>query len=431
LGAVSQAPRISYLKVGATTLGLEGNRLASATATQTWPDARGRFGPYGGRYVPETLVAPLEELERAYEDARKDLAFQRELDFLLKNFAGRPTPLQFASRLTQDLGGPRIYIKREDLLHTGAHKINNAIGQGLLAVRMGKKRIIAETGAGQHGVATATVAARLGLECVVYMGAEDMERQRLNVFRMRLLGAEVVGVNSGTRTLKDAINEAMRDWVTNVRTTHYLLGSVLGAHPYPMMVRDFHRVIGVEAREQIFDVEGRLPDLLVACVGGGSNAIGLFHAFLDDPAVKMLGVEAGGRGTTLGEHAARMAAAAGYSGARPGVLQGTYSYVLQTADGQIATTHSVSAGLDYPAIGPEHAWLADRHRAEYTAVSDDAAVAAARTLARMEGIIPALESAHALAELIGRAPKMSRDQIVILNLSGRGDKDMEILARYL
>jgi tryptophan synthase beta chain len=402
-----------------------------ATATQTWPDARGRFGPYGGRYVPETLVAPLEELERAYDDARNDVAFQRELDFLLKNFAGRPTPLLYASRLTQHLGGPRIYIKREDLLHTGAHKINNAIGQGLLAVRMGKRRIIAETGAGQHGVATATVAARLGLECVVYMGVDDMERQRLNVFRMRLLGAEVVGVNSGTRTLKDAINEAMRDWVTNVRTTHYLLGSVLGAHPYPVMVRDFHRVIGVEAREQIFDVEGRLPDLLVACVGGGSNAIGLFHAFLEDPSVKMLGVEAGGRGTSLGEHAARMAAAAGYSGARPGVLQGTYSYVLQTPDGQIATTHSVSAGLDYPAIGPEHAWLADRHRAEYTAVSDDAAVAAARTLARMEGIIPALESAHALAELIERAPKMSPDQIVILNLSGRGDKDMEILSRYV
>ena len=402
-----------------------------STATQTWPDAKGRFGPYGGRYVPETLVAPLEELERAYNNARRDPSFQRELDFLLKNFAGRPTPLQFASRLTQYLGGPRIYFKREDLLHTGAHKINNCIGQGLLAVRMGKGRIIAETGAGQHGVATATVAARLGLECVVYMGAEDMERQRLNVFRMRLLGAEVVGVHSGSRTLKDAINEAMRDWVTNVRTTHYLLGSVLGAHPYPMMVRDFHRVIGLEAREQIFDVEGRMPDLLVACVGGGSNAIGLFHAFLDDPNVKLLGVEAGGRGTALGEHAARMAAAAGYSGARPGVLQGTYSYVLQTPDGQIATTHSVSAGLDYPAIGPEHAWLADRHRAEYTAVSDDAAVAAARTLARREGIIPALESAHALAELIARAPKMSRESIVILNLSGRGDKDMEILARYL
>ncbi len=402
-----------------------------SSATKTWPDAKGRFGPYGGRYVPETLVAPLEELERAYDAARQDPTFQRELDYLLKNFAGRPTPLQFASRLTEYLGGPRIYIKREDLLHTGAHKINNSIGQGLLAVRMGKRRIIAETGAGQHGVATATVAARLGLECVVYMGVDDMERQRLNVFRMRLLGAEVVGVNSGTRTLKDAINEAMRDWVTNVRTTHYLLGSVLGAHPYPGMVRDFHRVIGVEAREQIFDVEGRMPDLLVACVGGGSNAIGLFHAFLDYPGVKMLGVEAGGRGKALGEHAARMAAAAGYSGARPGVLQGTYSYVLQTDDGQIANTHSVSAGLDYPAIGPEHALLADLHRAEYAAVSDDAAVAAARLLARKEGIIPALESAHALAELIARAPKMSRDEIVILNLSGRGDKDMEILAKYL
>jgi tryptophan synthase beta chain len=402
-----------------------------ATAPQTWPDARGRFGPYGGRYVPETLVAPLEELERAYEAARVDQNFQRELDSLLKNFAGRPTPLQFASRLTAHLDGPRIYLKREDLLHTGAHKINNCLGQGLLAVRMGKRRIIAETGAGQHGVATATVAARLGLDCVVYMGDEDMERQRLNVFRMRLLGAEVVGVHSGSRTLKDAINEAMRDWVTNVRTTHYLLGSVLGAHPYPVMVRDFHRVIGLEARAQILEVEGRLPDLLVACVGGGSNSIGLFHAFLNHPAVKLLGVEAGGRGHTLGEHAARLATAAGYSGARPGVLQGTYSYVLQTADGQISTTHSVSAGLDYPAIGPEHAWLADRHRAEYTAVSDEAAIDAARTLARMEGIIPALESAHALAELIVRAPKMKRDSVVILNLSGRGDKDMEILARYL
>jgi tryptophan synthase beta chain len=401
------------------------------TAPQTWPDAKGRFGPYGGRYVPETLVAPLEELELAYAEARKDPAFQHELDSLLKNFAGRPTPLQFAPRLTEHLGGPRIYIKREDLLHTGSHKINNCLGQGLLAVRMGKGRVIAETGAGQHGVATATVAARLGLECVVYMGTEDMERQRLNVFRMRLLGAEVIGVNSGTRTLKDAINEAMRDWVTNIRTTHYLLGSVLGAHPYPAMVRDFHRVIGVEARAQILEAEGRLPDLLVACVGGGSNAIGLFHAFLDDADVKLLGVEAGGRGTSLGEHASRMAMAAGYSGARPGVLQGTYSYVLQTPDGQIASTHSVSAGLDYPAIGPEHAWLSDRHRAAYTAVSDDAAVAAARTLARMEGIIPALESSHAFAELIARAPKMSRESSVIVNLSGRGDKDMEILAKYL
>src|SRR5215469_8517049 len=391
----------------------------------------GRFGEFGGRYVPETLMAALEELERAYAKAKRDSSFRRELDYLNRQYAGRPTPLYFAGRLSRQLGGARIYLKREDLLHTGAHKINNCLGQGLLARRMGKHRIIAETGAGQHGVATATVCALMGLECVVYMGTEDMRRQELNVFRMRLLGAEVRGVGSGSRTLKDAINEAMRDWVTNVRTTHYLLGSVLGAHPYPLIVRDFHRVIGVEAREQIFDIEGRLPDLLVACVGGGSNAIGLFHAFLDDPSVKMLGVEAGGRGTSLGEHAARMAAAAGYSGARPGVLQGTYSYVLQTPEGQIATTHSVSAGLDYPAIGPEHAWLADRRRAEYTAVTDDAAVAAARTLARMEGIIPALESAHALAELIERAPKMSRGSVVILNLSGRGDKDMEILARYL
>src|ERR1700676_3269626 len=401
------------------------------TAVKTWPDAKGRFGPYGGRYVPETLVAPLEELELAYEEARKDPAFQIELDSLLKNFAGRPTPLQFASRLTEHLGGPRIYIKREDLLHTGAHKINNCLGQGLLAVRMGKRRVIAETGAGQHGVATATVAARFGLECVVYMGTADMERQRLNVYRMRLLGAEVVGVESGSRTPKDAINEAMRDWVTNVRTTHYLLGSVLGAHPYPQMVRDFFQVIGAEARRQILEAEKRLPDLLVACVGGGSNAIGLFHAFLADSGVKMLGVEAGGRGHQLGEHAARLAEAIGFTGARPGVLQGTYTYVLQTADGQIATTHSVSAGLDYPAVGPEHALLAEQHRAEYTAASDDAAVDAARTLARLEGIIPALESAHALAALIARAPGMLNDEIVIFNLSGRGDKDMEIITRYL
>ena len=402
-----------------------------AAATQVWPDARGRYGPYGGRFVPETLVAPLEELERAYAEARADASFQRELDDLLRNFAGRPTPLLFADRLTAHLGGPRIYIKREDLLHTGAHKINNCLGQGLLAVRMGKRRIIAETGAGQHGVASATVAARLGLECVVYMGTEDMERQRLNVMRMRMLGAEVVGVDAGSRTLKDAINEAMRDWVTNVRTTHYLLGSVLGAHPYPEIVRDFQRVIGREARAQILEAEKRLPDLLVACVGGGSNAIGLFHDFLGDATVKMLGVEAGGRGTTLGEHAARLAAAEGFTGARPGVLQGTYTYLLQSEEGQVATTHSVSAGLDYPAVGPEHAWLADQHRAEYTAVGDDAAIAGARLLARTEGIIPALESAHAVAELAARAPRMKPDQLVILNLSGRGDKDMEILARYL
>jgi tryptophan synthase beta chain len=400
------------------------------TATQTVPDARGRFGPYGGRYVPETLVAPLEELERAFAAAQADDKFKAELADLLHNFAGRPTPLQYASRLTEHLGGPRIYLKREDLLHTGAHKINNCLGQGLLAVRMGKRRIIAETGAGQHGVATATVAARLGLECVVYMGTEDMERQRLNVSRMKLLGASVVGVDSGSRTLKDAINEAMRDWVTNVRTTHYLLGSVLGAHPYPLMVREFHRVIGREARAQILESEKRLPDWLFACVGGGSNAIGLFFEFIGDASVQMVGVEAGGRGTTLGEHAARLAAAQGFAGARPGVLQGTYSFVLQTPEGQISTTHSVSAGLDYPAVGPEHAWLAQQGRAEYTAVSDEAALDAACMLARTEGIIPALESAHAIAELAARAPKMKRDELVILNVSGRGDKDMEIYARH-
>ncbi|MGA8267768.1 MAG: tryptophan synthase subunit beta [Candidatus Acidiferrales bacterium] len=403
----------------------------SATTAISVPDSGGRFGPFGGRYVPETLVAPLEELERAYLDASGDESFRKELDDLLHNFAGRPTPLQFAARLTEHLGGARIYLKREDLLHTGAHKINNCLGQGLLAVRMKKQRVVAETGAGQHGVATATVAARLGLACTVYMGTEDMERQRLNVFRMRLLGAEVIGVEAGSRTLKDAINEAMRDWVTNVRTTHYLLGSVLGPHPYPQMVRNFHKIIGEEAREQILRAVGRLPDYLFACVGGGSNAIGLFHAFLGDAAVKMVGVEAGGRGKSLGEHAARLAAASGFSGARPGVLQGTYTYVLQNGDGQISTTHSISAGLDYPAIGPEHAWLADTRRAEYTAVVDDEAIAAAKLLARTEGIIPALESAHAIAELVHRAPKMNRDEIVIVNLSGRGDKDMETLSRYV
>ena len=399
--------------------------------SQVVPDARGRYGPYGGRYVPETLMAPLEELERAYAEASADPSFQARLSKLLHDFAGRPTPLQFASRLTEQFGGPRIYIKREDLLHTGSHKINNCLGQGLLAVRMGKKRVIAETGAGQHGVATATVAALLGLSCTVYMGTDDMERQRLNVFRMRLLGAEVVGVDSGSRTLKDAINEAMRDWVTNVQSTHYLLGSVLGAHPYPQIVRDFHKIIGEEARAQILQAEGRLPDYLFACVGGGSNAIGLFHAFLGDAAVKMVGVEAGGRGKTLGEHASRLAASEGFSGAKPGVLQGTYTYVLQTPDGQISTTHSVSAGLDYPAVGPEHAWLAELGRAEYTAISDEDAIEAARTLARKEGIIPALESAHALGELIRRAPKMKKNEIVILNLSGRGDKDMDFLSRYV
>jgi tryptophan synthase beta chain len=405
--------------------------MSRAAPAQVWPDARGRFGPYGGRYVPETLVGPLEALERAYHEALADAAFQGEFAHQLATFAGRPTPLQFARRLTELLGGPRIYLKREDLLHTGAHKINNCIGQGLLTVRMGKQRVIAETGAGQHGVATAAVCARLGLECAVYMGTEDMERQRLNVVRMQMLGATVTGVASGSRTLKDAINEAMRDWVTNVRTTHYLLGSVLGAHPYPQMVRDFHSVIGREAREQILAAEGHLPAVLLACVGGGSNAIGLFHAFLADRDVKMVGVEAGGRGTHLGEHAARLAAAAGYAGARPGVLQGTYTWVLQTETGQISTTHSVSAGLDYPAVGPEHAWLAEQGRSEYTAVSDEAAIDAARTLARSEGIICALETAHAVAELIRRAPRMPRDVAVIVNLSGRGDKDMETLSRYL
>jgi tryptophan synthase beta chain len=391
----------------------------------------GRFGPYGGRYVPETLMVPLFELERAYELAKSDPSFQGRLADLLKNFAGRPTPLQFAERLTNKLGGPRIYLKREDLLHTGAHKINNAIGQGLLAVRMGKPRIVAETGAGQHGVASATVAAQLGLECTVYMGTDDMARQSPNVSRMRILGAKVVGVDSGSRTLKDAINEAMRDWVTNVRTTHYLLGSVLGAHPYPTMVRDFQSVIGREAREQILASEKRLPTHLFACVGGGSNAIGLFYNFLRDKEVKMIGIEAGGRGTGAGEHAARLGAAQGFSGARPGVLHGTYTYVLQNEDGQISATHSISAGLDYPAIGPEHAWLADEKRAEYFAMSDNAALDAARLLCRSEGIIPALESAHALAGLIERVPSLQKDDLVILNLSGRGDKDMDTYSRLL
>jgi tryptophan synthase beta chain len=391
----------------------------------------GRFGPYGGRYVPETLMVPLLELERAYESAKTDSVFQKQFADLLKNFAGRPTPLQFAARLTEKFAGPRIYLKREDLLHTGAHKINNAIGQGLLAVKMGKPRIVAETGAGQHGVASATVAAHLGLQCVVYMGTEDMARQALNVARMRMLGAEVIGVDSGSRTLKDAINEAMRDWVTNVRNTHYLLGSVLGAHPYPTMVRDFQLVIGREAREQILLAEKRLPTHLFACVGGGSNSIGLFYNFLRDAGVKMVGIEAGGRGNELGEHAARLGAAQGFTGARPGVLQGTYTYVLQDEDGQIASTHSISAGLDYPAIGPEHAWLADEKRASYAAVSDDAALAAAGLLARTEGIIPALESAHALAGLLERLPQMSKDDLVILNVSGRGDKDMDTYKRLL
>jgi tryptophan synthase beta chain len=387
--------------------------------------AAGRFGAYGGRYVPETLMAALEELEREYEKARRDRKFQQRLDLLLTTYAGRPTPLFFARRLTAKLGGAKVYLKREDLLHTGAHKINNCIGQGLLVERMGKHRVIAETGAGQHGVATATVCALLGFECVVYMGTEDMRRQELNVFRMRLLGAEVRGVSSGSCTLKDAINEAMRDWVTNVRTTHYLLGSVLGAHPYPTMVRDFHRVIGREARAQIRKAEGKLPTSIIACVGGGSNSIGIFYDFLKDKKVKLIGVEAGGRSTALGEHAAR------FRGGSPGVLQGTYSYVLQDASGQIALTHSVSAGLDYPSIGPEHAMLKDTGRAEYVPASDAEALEATTLLARTEGIIPALESAHAVAEVIKRAPIMKKSEVVIVNISGRGDKDIGILRENL
>jgi len=385
----------------------------------------GRFGVYGGRYVPETLMAALVELEREYEIAKADAAFQTELAGLLKDFAGRPTPLYFAKRLTEELGGARVYLKREDLLHTGAHKINNALGQGLLAKRMGKKRIIAETGAGQHGVATATVCALLGMECVIYMGDVDMERQELNVMRMRLLGAEVRGVSSGSKTLKDAINEAMRDWVTNVRTTYYLLGSALGAHPYPTMVRDFHRVISIEMKEQILEKEGRLPTAVIACVGGGSNAIGAFYEFIPDKEVRLIGVEAGGRGTALGEHAAR------FNGGAPGVLQGTYSYVLQDENGQIAATHSVSAGLDYASIGPEHAALHDSGRAEYVSQDDTATLEAVVRLARTEGILPALESAHAVAECMRLAPTLKPRDILVVNLSGRGDKDMGILAREL
>ena len=388
------------------------------------PDSTGHFGPYGGRFVPEVLMAPVEELESAYRQAAADPAFQAELADLLANYAGRPTPLSFAKRLTAALGGAKIYLKREDLLHTGAHKINHCLGQVLLARRMGKKRIIAETGAGQHGVATATVCALFGLECIVYMGEEDMRRQRLNVFRMRLLGAKVASVNSGSRTLKDAISEAMRDWVTNVQTTYYLLGSVLGPHPYPMMIRDFQRVIGVETRAEILKREGRLPDALFACVGGGSNSIGMFHAFIGDENVKLIGVEAGGRSGYLGEHAAR------FSGGSPGVLHGTHSYVLQDSDGQIALTHSISAGLDYASIGPEHAWLHDRHRAEYTSASDAEALAAAQQLARTEGIIPALESAHAVAEVLKRAPA-AKGQLFVINISGRGDKDTDIYRENL
>jgi tryptophan synthase beta chain len=400
--------------------------MASVILPSTPSESRpGRFGIYGGRYVPETLMAALLELEREYELAKSDAVFQKELDDLLRDFAGRPTPLYFAKRLTEELGGAKIYLKREDLLHTGAHKINNALGQGLLAKRMGKKRIIAETGAGQHGVATATVCALLGMECVVYMGDVDMERQELNVLRMRLLGAEVRGVSSGSKTLKDAISEAMRDWVTNVRSTHYLLGSALGAHPYPTMVRDFHRCISKEMKEQILEKEGRLPDAIIACVGGGSNAIGAFYEFLQDRDVRLIGVEAGGTGTELGQHAAR------FRGGVPGVLQGTLSYILQDEDGQIAQTHSVSAGLDYASIGPEHAALHDSGRAEYVSQDDAATMDAVVKLARTEGILPALESAHAVAECLRIAGTFKPHDILIVNLSGRGDKDMGIIAREL
>jgi tryptophan synthase beta chain len=399
------------------------------SATTSLPTAvAGRFGAYGGRYVPETLMAALEELEHAYALAKEDRAFQAELDDLLHNYCGRPTPLYFAKRLTEQCGGAKIYLKREDLLHTGAHKINNALGQGLLARRMGKQRIIAETGAGQHGVATATVCALFGLECVIYMGEEDMRRQELNVYRMRLLGAEVRGVSGGSATLKDAINEAMRDWVTNVRTTYYVLGSALGAHPYPTMVRDFHRVISREAKAQMLEREGRLPTAIIACVGGGSNAIGAFYEFLPDENVQLIGVEAGGRGTALGEHAARFQKV---GGGMPGVLQGTYSYVLQDEAGQVSSTHSVSAGLDYASVGPEHAMLHDSGRASYVSCSDDAALKATVTLSRTEGILPALESAHAVAEAIRLAPTMTKSAVLMVNLSGRGDKDMGILAREL
>src|ERR1700684_4351628 len=417
------APRTTG-KVKIPTLRKERARVGHLRPNSLGREA-GRFGVYGGRYVPETLMAALDELEREYEKAKRDKKFQRRLEELLRTYAGRPTALTFARRLTQKLGGAKIYLKREDLLHTGAHKINNCLGQGLLVERMGKRRIIAETGAGQHGVATATVCALFGMECIVYMGEEDMRRQELNVYRMRLLGAEVRGVSFGSRTLKDAINEAMRDWVTNVRTTHYLLGSVLGAHPYPTMVRDFHRVIGQEIKQQILEKESKLPTAVLACWGGGSNAIGAFYDFIEEPEVRLVGVEAGGRGKALGEHAAR------FSGGSPGVLQGTYSYVLQNEDGQISLTHSVSAGLDYASVGPEHAGLHDSGRAEYVSASDQEALEAALRLARTEGIVPALESAHAVAECIRLAPRLAQDDILVVNLSGRGDKDMGIMAREL
>jgi tryptophan synthase beta chain len=400
--------------------------MSGIEATQ--PDARGHWGPYGGRFVPETLMAPLEELTEAYRIARDEQEFQTELATLLRDYSGRPTPLFHAARLTEHAGGANLYLKREDLSHTGSHKINNALGQVLLARRMGKRRIIAETGAGQHGVATATVCALFGLECVVYMGAEDMRRQKLNVFRMQLLGAKVREVDAGSRTLKDAINEALRDWVTNVADTYYLLGSALGPHPYPLMVRDFQSIIGREARAQILEKEGRLPDVLVACVGGGSNSIGLFHPFLADENVRMIGVEAGGSGNELGKHAARFNQS---GGGRPGVLQGTMSYVLQDERGQIASTHSVSAGLDYPSIGPEHAYLHDAGRVEYVSATDAEALAAFKTLSQLEGITPALESAHAVAHALKVAREMKPDQLLIINLSGRGDKDVNTVAESI
>ncbi|MDB6053902.1 MAG: trpB 1 [Verrucomicrobiales bacterium] len=389
------------------------------------PDSHGHFGQYGGRYVPETLMHPLQELEEEYFKSQTDPDFQKELSYYLSEFVGRPTPLYFAERLTRSLGGAKIYLKREDLLHTGAHKINNALGQILLARRMGKTRIIAETGAGQHGVATATVSAMFGLKCVIYMGAHDCERQSLNVYRMKMLGAEVIPVNAGQKTLKEAVNEAMRDWVTNIRSTHYILGTAYGAHPYPLMVRNFQRVIGDEARAQIIEKEKRLPDLLIACVGGGSNAIGLFYPFLKDEQVAMLGVEAGGEGIIPEKHAAR------FQGGSLGVLQGTRSYILQDAEGQIQSTHSVSAGLDYAAVGPEHAWLKDKNRVQYSYATDEQALSAFVKLAKLEGIIPALESAHAVAAVIEKAPSMPADKLIIVNLSGRGDKDVSQVAARL
>jgi tryptophan synthase beta chain len=402
--------------------------MRKSSVTTSEPDETGHWGKFGGRYVPETLVAPLDELTKEFTRARHDTDFWRELDQLLRNYCGRPTPLFHARRLSARGGGAQIYLKREDLLHTGAHKINNAIGQALLAQRMGKRRIIAETGAGQHGVATATVCALFGLRCIIYMGAEDVRRQELNVFRMRLLGAEVVTVNAGTCTLKDAINEALRDWVTNVHDTYYLLGSALGPHPYPLMVREFQNVIGRETREQILSTAGKLPRALIACVGGGSNSIGLFHPFIADENVRLIGVEAGGRGDSLGEHAARFHTSASSGGGRVGVLQGTMSYVLQDESGQIATTHSISAGLDYASIGPEHAYLHDSGRAEYIYASDTEALEGFALCAELEGIIPALETSHAIMPALRIARELPRDDVVIVNLSGRGDKDVQLVA---